>query len=174
MAYITLGLSSELQIVVPTSGSRNWGDTMKTDTFQKIAEHDHTGSGKGKQIGTGAIVNDAVDGTKVRLDNQQYLRGRDFADSINLNIIKVNASDLIEFGLTAENFNIKNNTYITGRNQADSANINIAKIDGGDKIAIGADLANLELVNNVYLKARNAADSAYINVAKVDTSDKVQ
>lgn len=115
---------------------------MKTDTFQKIAEHDHTGSGKGKQIGTGAIVNDSVTGTKVRLDNQEYLRGRNFADSANLNIVKVNASDLMEFGLTAENFNIKNNTYITGRNQADSANIDMFKIDGGDEINVGATITS--------------------------------
>jgi len=146
---------------------------MKTDTFQKIAEHDHTGSGKGTQIGTAAIVADAVTGAKIRLDNDEYLRGRNFADSDNLSIVKVNASDLMEFGLTANNFNIKNNTFITGRNQANSDNIDIIKVDGGDKLEVGTDVSKLNLVNDLYLQARNQANSGYINIAKVDTSDNV-
>lgn len=43
------------------------------------------------------ITSDAVDGTKVKLQNNQYLRARNAADSADINIIKVNASDVIEF-----------------------------------------------------------------------------
>ena len=43
------------------------------------------------------IKNDAVNGTKIRLDNAEYLRSRNAADSADINILKVNASDRIEF-----------------------------------------------------------------------------
>lgn len=43
------------------------------------------------------LSNDAVDGTKLKLENDQYLRGRNNADSADINIIKVNTSDKLEF-----------------------------------------------------------------------------
>lgn len=104
MPYITLGASTELQIKVPTNGTTDWGDTLKTDTFQKIAEHDHSGSGKGKQLGTGSIVANAITGSKIRLNNNEYLKARDAANSADVNIIKLNGSDFIEFGTTIITF----------------------------------------------------------------------
>lgn len=98
MAFITLGASSELQIQVPTKGTTDWADTLQTQTFLKIAQHDHTGSGNGAKIGAGALSADAVSGAEIRLDNDEYLRGRNNADTANINIIKVDTSDLITFG----------------------------------------------------------------------------
>lgn len=146
---------------------------MQTDTFLKIAQHDHTGSGNGSQLGTGSLQADAVTGAKLRLDNDEYLRGRNNADSANINILKVNTSDLIELGATVNNFNIKNNTYITGRNQADSANIDIVKIDGGDQLDFGTQVSVFNMKTNTYLTGRNAANSANINLIKVDTNDDI-
>lgn len=40
---------------------------------------------------------DQVDDTKILLRNDQYLRGRNAANSGNINLLKVNASDIIEF-----------------------------------------------------------------------------
>jgi hypothetical protein len=100
MPFITLGTSSQLQIKVPTRGSTGWDETMRTDTFLKIAQHNHTGSGNGEQLGTSAISADAITGAKIRLDNDEYLRGRNQADSADKNIIKVNTSDELEFGTT--------------------------------------------------------------------------
>lgn len=48
---ITLGLT----LVVPTTGTRNWGQQLLTSTWNKISEHDHTGGGKGNQITSAAI-----------------------------------------------------------------------------------------------------------------------
>jgi len=173
MAFLTLGTSSELQIKVPTNGTTSWGDTMKTDTFQKIAEHNHTGSGNGAQLGTGSLIADAVTGAKIRLDNDEYLRGRNAADSANINIVKVDTNDELALGALLANAGIINDTYITGRNNADSANINMLKINTSDKIAIGADVANLAINNDAYYTGRNNADSAYINMFKVNTSDTI-
>lgn len=43
------------------------------------------------------IAADAVNGDNFRLDNNQYLKARNFLDSANVNIIKVNADNAIEF-----------------------------------------------------------------------------
>lgn len=117
---------------------------------------------------------DAIDGTLIHLDNEQYLRGRNFADSADVNLIKVNASDQLEMGIIQANISVINDTYLTGRNNADSALINIIKVNTSDKLAIGADLANLALNNDVYLQGRNNADSAYISMIRINTSDEIQ
>lgn len=152
---------------MPTVGTTSWGSILQTDTFLKIAQHNHTGSGNGSQLGTGSLIADAVTGAKLRLDNDEYLRGRNNADSANINILKVNISDLIELGATVNNFNIKNNTYITGRNAANSANINMIKVNISDELALGATLANADLKANTYLTSNS------VNVAKVDSNSRV-
>lgn len=43
------------------------------------------------------IADDAIQGDKVKLNNDQYLRGRNNADSADVDLVKVNASDEIEF-----------------------------------------------------------------------------
>lgn len=44
------GSSDKLSIVVPVKGATNWADTLKDQTFEKIAIHDHSGSGSGDKI----------------------------------------------------------------------------------------------------------------------------
>ena len=43
------------------------------------------------------IDSNTVTGTQIRLDNQQWLRGRNFANSGDLNILRINSSNQIEF-----------------------------------------------------------------------------
>lgn len=93
MPYITL--ASGLTIKVPTKGTTDWSDTMKSDTFQKVSEHDHTGSGRGTIIGTASIAADAVNDLKIRLINDSYLRSRNAANLADINIVKVDANDEI-------------------------------------------------------------------------------
>lgn len=72
MPYITI--STGLTIKVPTNGTRNWGTEVLNNNFAKIAAHDHTGSGKGLNIGTTAIANAAVTAAKLASDvNRQVL-----------------------------------------------------------------------------------------------------
>ena len=141
MPYLTLGTAAQLQIKVPTNGTTDWGDTLKSDTFQKIAEHNHTGSGTGSQLGTGSIQANAIVGSKIRLANDEYLRARDNANSADVNIVKVNTSDQLEFATQIAIINLVNDTYLTGRNNADSANIDIVKVNTSDKLVIGATVA---------------------------------
>ena len=48
-------------------------------------------------ITTAKVAADAVTGAKVRLDNNESIRGRNNADNADVDIIKVNASDDLEF-----------------------------------------------------------------------------
>jgi len=50
-----------------------------------------------KQIGKW-IKNDTIEGSKIRLSNDQSLRGRNNANTADIEIAKVNAADKIEFG----------------------------------------------------------------------------
>lgn len=154
MPYLTLGTSSQLQIQVPTPGTTDWADTLKTQTFLKIAEHDHTGAGKGSQLGTGSILANAINGTKIRLANNEYLRGRNQAGSADINLLKVNASDKGEFGVDIAVLALVNNAFLKGRNAADSAYINLLKVNASDKIELGATVvsATVETINSSLLK----------------------
>jgi hypothetical protein len=148
---------------------------MRTDTFQKIAEHDHTGSGKGTPLGAGSLLADSVTGAKFRLDNDEYLRARDFADSTNINILKINASDKLE--ITPEIgavLKLSNNIAIQGRDFADTAELDLIKLTTSDLIEIGTQLASFVVANDNYIKARNNADSADINILKLNASDLVE
>ena len=49
-------------------------------------------------VTTGKVAADAIDDTKVRLRNNQWLRGRNAANNADVNIVKVNSSNVIEFG----------------------------------------------------------------------------
>jgi len=174
MAYINLGSASQLTIKVPVKGFTGWADTMRTDTFLKIAEHDHTGSGKGVQISTGAIATDSITGAKIRLDNNEYLKGRNAANNANISIVKVNVSDKLAFGADIANLDIINNVSIQFRNAANSAYVAAMKVNASDRIEFGAQIAALSLTNNTYATARNAADSANINMIKVNGSDQIE
>lgn len=48
-------------------------------------------------VTTTKIQNNAVNDAKIRLDNNQYLRGRDSVDSSDINMFRVNTTDQIEF-----------------------------------------------------------------------------
>lgn len=54
-------------------------------------------------VTTAKLAADAVDDTKLRLRNNQYMRGRNAADSGDVNMMKVNASDRIEFANLPQN-----------------------------------------------------------------------
>jgi len=44
------------------------------------------------------LASDAVDDSNLKLRNNNYLKGRNAADSGDINIVKVNATDILEFG----------------------------------------------------------------------------
>jgi hypothetical protein len=79
----------------PVKGDTNWDQTADA-ALTEISAHDHTGGGNGTQIGTSGLAADSVTGAKIRLDNAQYLRGRNAAGNADLNLLRVNANDQLD------------------------------------------------------------------------------
>lgn len=90
-------ISNGLTLTLPSAGSTNWADTFHDNFAVPISGHDHTGGGKGVQIGTNAIASNAVNQSKIRLANDGYLRARNAANSGDIEICKVSAADKIRF-----------------------------------------------------------------------------
>lgn len=63
MPYETLDLG--IQLTLPTTGTSNWGTTLKNTTWTKISQHSHTGAGDGNQIGTAGLANLAITSGKL-------------------------------------------------------------------------------------------------------------
>lgn len=100
MPFIPIGDPSGnvLAFEIPSKRDINWADELRTKFFTVVSNHDHSGAGKGKKIGPGSLEENAVRGLTFRLENDTYARGRNAADSADINIIKVNATDLLELG----------------------------------------------------------------------------
>ena len=58
MPYETI--SSGLTLVIPTSGTTNYAASLKANTWQKISEHQHTGSGDGLQMVTASYADNTI------------------------------------------------------------------------------------------------------------------
>ncbi len=84
----------------PVKGDVNWDQTADA-ALTEISAHDHSGSGNGTQIGTTGLANDGVTGTKIRLDNAQYLRARNAANNADLNLLRADAGDLLDIARVA-------------------------------------------------------------------------
>tara|TARA_R110000803_G_scaffold10803_4_gene32839 strand:- start:351 stop:1181 length:831 start_codon:yes stop_codon:yes gene_type:complete len=173
MAFSSIpGLAADdISIQLPAQGDQDWAINIRDLAFKKIAQHDHSGSGNGQPVASSGIANDSVNGTKILLGNDTYLRWQN-SSAVATNVIKMAADDKLEFALQVDLFNMSNNVFLTGRNQADSANIDIVKIDGGDALEFGAIFSVAKMKQNVYFLGRNAADSADINMVKVDAQDR--
>lgn len=168
MAFITLGAATELVIKVPTIGTTDWGDTMRTDTFLKIAEHNHDGSGNGAKLGAGSFENDSVTNLNIRLANDGYLRARNFLNTADINILKIDTSDDLFIDAQISKVLLKNNVYLTGRNNADSASVDVLKIDTSDRIIVKTD--RIESNPSITLADNQAATTAGIVTLGTDES----
>lgn len=148
MSFKVLGTLADLQISVPQKRTTLWADQLESDAWLKIVNHNHTGNGTGRQLGSGSFENNAVTtakiassavtsdkiadnaitssklevgavdttaladaavtelkiadnevkGSKIRLNNDQWLRARNAANNADVNIIRVNSSNVVEFG----------------------------------------------------------------------------
>lgn len=178
MPYITL--TSGLTIKAPTRGTRSWAQTMLDDTFRKISSHDHTGSPNGAQIATAAIASNAVTGPKIRLANAEWLRGRNAAGNGDVNIIRVSASDTIEFdssidgssfvdsSITDAKIRLRNAQYLRGRNALGSADVNILKVNTSDDV----EIENIEKLSNTGAQLKLRTASAHSLVFGTNDTDR--
>lgn len=107
-------LSSGLTLTIPTLGDQNWDELIRNQCFLKISEHDHTGGGKGLQLATAAIQDDAITGAKIRLANNSALKARNAANSANISLIRLDGSDFVTVGPETVDGSDSSRTYLTG------------------------------------------------------------
>lgn len=82
-------------------------------------------------VTTAKINADAVTDTKIRLSNNAYLRARNAADSADIDMLKVNASDVIEFA----SFPQKSGTPSNANDLANKSYVD-AQVGGGTASAV--------------------------------------
>jgi hypothetical protein len=92
--------TSGLNFTSPDKGDTDWDVTEATKDL-KLSAHDHTGGGKGLAIATAALATNAVTGAKIRLANNEALRALNAAGSADVNIVKVDTGNRVEFPTVA-------------------------------------------------------------------------
>lgn len=151
--------SGAVTVYIPEDGDANYvtGSTSHRQAQVNLADHDHTGAGKGNPIGTTGIANSAVTTAKIAngavtaaklgtditiavIANNTYIKWRNAASSADVNGIKLNASDQIEIDPVISLIRLVQNTYLLGRNAANSANINMFRVGTGDRIEVGTHM----------------------------------
>lgn len=130
----------------PVKKDTNWDGTADT-ALTEISAHDHSGSGNGVQLTSTAFANDALTGTKFRLDNAQYLRARNAANNADVNLLRLNSSDLLEIARVAR-FSSSETLVASG---AISVTTNLTVLNGASlamTLAAGAE-GQIKFVVNV-------------------------
>lgn len=127
-------ISQGLTLVIPSQGARNWGTLFKDDFATPISSHDHTGGGAGSNLVTNSYSANSVTGAKIRLANAEWLRARNAANSADVNLLRLNGSNLAEFGA---------DTTFSGAVTLSNATITTGDLTGISNFAgtsIGSDL----------------------------------
>ena len=164
--------AADIQVQLPAQGDTDWAINLRDLAFKLLAQHDHTGNGNGRKIDTNAIEPEAVDDTKILLNNNGSLNSLSNTSS-TIPILKLSATNKVEIETDIDVLNMSNNTYITSTDQLGTGNVNIVRVNGGDRLEFGAEIAAAKLKQNTYLTGRNAADDGDVNIAKVDSQDRV-
>ena len=114
-----------------------------------------------------------------RLDNATWLLARNAANSANVNLLRLNGSNVVEFGAAGSSLSIlaslSNNVALLGRNAAGTGDVTILKVTTADLIELGAAGTRLSplspITNNTALGFRNAANSATVSGLLLNASD---
>ncbi|QDP61683.1 MAG: hypothetical protein Unbinned8261contig1001_56 [Prokaryotic dsDNA virus sp.] len=148
MPLITLGDDTELKLQIPSKGDTNWSEDIKTYCFQKIVDHDHTGSsGKGNQIPSGGITDLAVTTGKVAADAITEAKVADDAIQVEHKLTTVltldgSAQSLTGLAMSADQaFKI---TYKINNAAGSSVQVGTAMGQAGDFVTdefVGTDLS---------------------------------
>jgi hypothetical protein len=96
MPFLNVGANgNDLTLQLPTRSTTDWADEFLTNFAAKISTHDHTGAGRGAQLGSGAFANSSITADKILLANNTALKWRDSALLIQ-DVMKLNSSNLFE------------------------------------------------------------------------------
>jgi len=110
----------------------------------------------------------------IRLPNDTFITARNAANGADVDVIKANASDLIEFGANLAATTL-GGTLTAGTQQISFSTGNIT-FSGAGYIAMGANPSQsgyIRLLNTGVIAWRNAANGADISAIQVDANDDV-
>lgn len=169
MPYTTL--TSGLTLKIPTTGTKNWGDTFLSDFAQKISEHDHTGAGKGIQIAAGALAAGSVNESAFRLSNNAYLQGRNAADSGNIDAIKISASDKILFNVANVDNATRTSLGLAIGTNVQAYNSELTTIAARTSAGLASTGANSDITSLTAATAMSALTSISTTALTVTTSN---
>lgn len=192
MAFIDVGSGSDLIIRIPTKRTINWADQLRTDCFLRIAEHDHSGSqgpgiGMGRPIQGAGIVNNGINDTKIRLRNNEWLRGRNSTDNADIDIIKVNSGNNLELGTILDGPEIVNlKTVPVSSDPLSPEDGQLQYSDGTHRTQgiwqyqtdtwiniqgeVGTNSVNTAAIQNLAVTEQKIADNAITNAKMADNS----
>lgn len=105
--------------------------------------------------------------------NAAYIKWRNAANSADVSVMTLNASDQLQIDQVISQLRMVNNTYQTARNNANNAYVDVWKLDTNDDVYFDAEFSKLLMKQNVFMMGRNAADSANINMFKIDASNLI-
>ena len=111
----------------------------------------------------------------IRLTNNAYITVRNNADGADINLVKVNAADLVEFGASLAATTL-GGTLTLGSQTVSLSTGNIT-FSGAGYVSIGANPSGtgyIRLSNDVWIAARNQANGADINMIRVNAIDDVE
>jgi hypothetical protein len=138
----------------PTSGvssvNGSTGDVVLTSTYVDVTGDTMTGQLVVPSIATGG--SNYADSGNIRMPNNQSLTSRNAANTGNVPLVRLNASDVVSIG--------------------DAAHMTNA----GQSLSLGASYASggvVKLANNAAINARNAADSGDVNLIRLRNDDVV-
>lgn len=96
MPFLNVGSNgNDLTLQLPTRSTTDWADEFLNNFAAKISTHDHTGGGRGAQLGSGAFADASINEDKILLNNNTALKWRD-SSLVSQEVIKLNAEDLLE------------------------------------------------------------------------------
>lgn len=152
-------LSSGLTLIIPSAGDINWQTTIKNSCFQKISEHDHTGSGKGVQIATSAIADGAVTTAKLgSISITAALLASDAVTTVKILDLNVTTAKIAADAVTGAKILLGNNVALRARNAANSADVGLFLLNASNELQIS-------IPGNVTLESSGAGNAVLITTS---------
>lgn len=145
----------------PTTDENDWESTVDK-ALDSISGHDHSGGGKGAPIPTAGIANNAIDGAKFRLANNQPLRALN-ASAASTDLLRLSTSNILELLQTIA---LASSETLTGSGALSLAT-SISVLNGASlamTLAAGSSSGQIKLVLNIASTPATVTPSATTGV----------